>query len=162
MIDFDFSKSFHEGIKAAQHAEISRAEIAQVIDALSTQIASLTDGKLEIFIGETDNILRSMAAVAIKINRFDAPPRPPVPTKDKWIYARNVKAEEPNAARLAKWEQSSEGYPCRITFNETDVRCHDREALLHALADMLSDAWVGEQLKNLLSRPLATEDSAPA
>lgn len=81
---------------------------------------------------------------------------------DKWICARNVKAEEPNEARLAQWEQFSDGYPCRITFNETDVRCHDREALLHALADMLSNAWVGEQLRNLLSRPPATEDGPPA
>lgn len=77
--------------------------------------------------------------------------------KEPWIAARNPKAADAEWVKLAKWERPQEGFPCLLV-DKREVRCHDRESLEEAIAELLSNAWIGEQLRELLARPLNQGD----
>jgi hypothetical protein len=159
MSEFDFSGAFKQGLSAARQAEASRMEIREVIQDLSRQINVATDGQLEM------EILQHSPAVQL-LNYFtftkqlaslspplsSPQPEEPKDTSGLWICARNVKSNDDSFLRLAQWEQPHEGYPCTVTVSGKESRCHDKEALQNTLAAMLSDAWVGERLRQLLSR----------
>lgn len=165
MSEFDFSGAFKQGLDAALQAEVSRMEIRGVIQDLSRQINIATDGRLEIEIlqynpaAQLFNYFTSTKQLAT-LSPPQASPQPEEPkeTSGLWICARNVKSNDDSFLRLAKWEQPHEGYPCTITVSGKESRSHDKESLQNTLAAMLSDAWVGERLRQLLSRERKPEN----
>jgi hypothetical protein len=171
----DFAAAFRQGQQAAQQAVTDKAEIDEVFGLLSRQLSDATDGKIVIFVDEINSLASGLVNMAIAANAL-ASGREGRLMKERWICARNLNAQDTSEERLAKWERPYEGYPCTLTFGNRDIRCHDREGLERGLAEMLQDAWVGEKLLKLISRPLkqalenpesaapsdqSTDDSAP-
>jgi hypothetical protein len=83
-------------------------------------------------------------------NFFDTTPSETEP----WITARNPKAADSSWAKLARWDRPHDGYPCLLSYDNKDVRCHDQDSLAEAIAELLASSWGGEKLHALLSRPL--------
>ena len=53
---------------------------------------------------------------------------------------------------IAVWKiNESDGYPCVISYNKRDVSCKDKETLIKALNDLMSDASTGEILLRLMN-----------
>jgi hypothetical protein len=151
----DFIKAFEQGQRAAEQAIESKAEISEVIRSLAQELMQATDGKLEIGIADSSSLMSAFALWGSFTTGVKS--KPPIPggiVKPQAIYARNLKAINTDLVTLAKWERPHQGYPCVIGFNGREIGCHDREALERALAEMLQNAWVGEQLRDLLERPL--------
>lgn len=163
----DFAEAFKLGQRNAKDAEVAKAEISDVIRTLSGQLSSATDGKLTIYIAEESSWAAAIWNTAQFANRLSGK-TDPAPVKEQAICARNLKAEDRSGKRLARWVVPHEGYPCVLGFSGQEVRCHDRSALEGAFAGMLQDAWIGEQLAELIGRPEAQsvsegkEDSEPA
>jgi hypothetical protein len=157
----DFAAAFRQGQQAAQQAVVDKAEINEVLDALSRQLSEATDGRIVISIAEFPSLAGGIANFAIAAQQAIAGGSERRLLKERWICARNVKAQDTSEKKLAKWERPFEGYPCTITFDNRDVRCHDRDGLERGLAEMLQDAWVGEKLRELVNRPLTQEADEP-
>jgi hypothetical protein len=149
----DFIKAFEQGQRAAEQAIESKAEINEVIRSLAQELMQATDGKLEIGIADSSSLSFDVWG-SFTTGVKSKPPIPGGIVKPQAIYARNLKAINTDLVTLAKWERPHQGYPCVIAFNGREIGCHDREALERALAEMLQNAWVGEQLRALLERPL--------
>jgi hypothetical protein len=154
----DFGAAFNQGQRAADQAITNKAEIDEVLDRVSRDISNATDGRLKVFIAEITSPGAAFAALALSAQGVFSGSPTRRSFKEHWICASNPKAENQNERKLlAKWAVPYEGYPCTVTFNNHEVRCHDREGLEQALAEMLADAWVGERLRELLNLPLAME-----
>jgi len=82
---------------------------------------------------------------------FSSPPR----AKEKYwgVAVRNPKAEDKSPRRLALWEQSRGGYPCKVSWGNVDHNCNDKESLEGCLASMLEDAIVGETIAAIMRIP---------
>ena len=150
MSNFNFLGAFEEGIEASRRAEAARTEIEQIIDSLSRQLNEATSGRLKIDVIESQDILASFA----KWNSVFAGHglQNSKPQKSEWIGAKNLQAENDSYVKLAKWDRPHAGYPCTLTFNGRDLRCHDRDSLEESLAELLRDSLVGEALRQLLQR----------
>jgi hypothetical protein len=157
----DFADAFKRGQDAAAQAAASRAEISEVFAEVNKQLDDATDGKLEIkwqrFAKPQKKTVADLLGGAASINawlsRLD-----PAET-EPWIAARNPQAADDGWVQLAKWYRPQEGYPCELTYDKTDSRCHDRAALAEALAEMLANASIGELIRKLLDRPLKESKS---
>ena len=155
MSNFNFVDAFNKGLEASVHAEAAREEINQVIKALSKQLHDATDGRVQIEVIESNDLISSIFNFPNPLlsgTSADLKKR-----KSQWIGARNVKAKDSGYVRLAKWERPHEGYPCTLTLNGRELRSHDRESLEESLAAMLQDSLVGEHLRELINRPPAQE-----
>lgn len=147
----DFTAAFKQGQKAAQQAFDARAEISSVLKDMFDEIIKTTNGLIEISIIEFSSPIEKLASTVALLGSETLKP---THKKSEWIGARNPKSFDNQFYKIAKWEQPHEGYPCTITYNNNDVRCHDAEGLKQALAGMLADSWVGDQLRHLIEKPL--------
>lgn len=145
----DFAAAFKQGQVAAQLAIKAKTEIDEAFSAFSRGLSDATNGKLTAFRAEYSS-LPGLINSAIASMAETSRPQP----KESWICVRNLLAENTKDKKLARWERPHEGFPCTIIYDKQQVRCHDRDGLESALADFLSNAWVGEQLRELLERPL--------
>ncbi|MEX3934825.1 hypothetical protein AB4Y32_24060 [Paraburkholderia phymatum] len=150
----DFADAFKRGQDAAALAAQARAELEEVFAEAREQLLNATDGKLELSMrgfpkprkrSPAEVLLGGAIAWAAALEERETEP---------WIAARNPKAEDTEWVRLAKWDRPQEGYPCQISYDRTDVRCHDRTAFADAIGEMLANAWIGEKLRELLNLPL--------
>jgi hypothetical protein len=151
----DFTDAFKRGQDAAALAAQARAEIEEILDDAKKQLLAATDGKLEL--GRCDfpkprkrspgDLLVGAAfnALALSLESKEM---------EVWIAGRNPKAIDTDWVKLAKWDRPQEGYPCQLTYDRTDVRCHDKTALAEAIGELLANASIGEKLRELLSLPL--------
>lgn len=147
----DFAAAFKAGQAAAKSAVVARKQIADVIAAVGDSLHAATDGKLTIFEGESNSLAGSLWATAQFANRLSGK-TDPAPIKERSIWAKNLLAIDKSSIRLARWTVPHEGFPCVLAYGGQEVRCHDRAALEAAFADLLKDAWVGDQLGKLLAR----------
>jgi hypothetical protein len=149
----DFADAFKRGQEAAVHAAQARAQVDEVFFAAKQQLLDATDGRLELGRQQFEKPRKRTAAEVLGVasleNFLNATPRETEP----WIAACNPKATDSNWIKLAKWERPREGYPCLLSYDKRDVRCHDQESLAEAIAELLANAWVGERLQELLARP---------
>jgi hypothetical protein len=150
----DFAGAFHEGQAAASRAQIAREEIRTVFAALSRQLLAATDGRLNVAIGTPANTLAKWMDLAAGVSKALKPPGAAEDPQVRWICGCNPRAVDASMRAVALWHQPSEGYPCIITVQNTELRCHDRESLEEALLSMLRMAWVAEQLTELVNRPV--------
>ncbi|ASF46086.1 hypothetical protein [Methylovulum psychrotolerans] len=146
----DFIAAFNKGLDAAQIAEKNKREINSVFDELNKQLANATKGNVNIQIRECEKApdfnplggsridFRNIKYQAIcAINPLF--PFPVSPTKE-----------------IATWSQDRTGYPCKISFGTKEHYCEDKVALENALALMLQDPIVGENLAELMAMSKAS------
>jgi hypothetical protein len=147
----DFLEAFQQGQRAAKQSGDANAEIDAVLQLFKAKVLEATGGKLQIYVAGLPDIL----GFGNLVNLTNAITKPPAPGRaaPKAIYARNIQSSNTTATKLAHWLRPHEGYPCTISFNNQEIGCHDRDGLERGLAAMLQDAWVGEQLQNLLAQP---------
>ncbi|MCL2873133.1 MAG: hypothetical protein FWF41_09250 [Betaproteobacteria bacterium] len=149
----DFAAAFQAGQVAAKNAEIAKKQIADVISAVAASLKKATDGKLTIFEAESSSIFEMPGLLA---NRFSGK-TDPAPVKERAICAKNPLAADKSSIRIARWTVPHEGFPCVLAYAGQEVRCHDQAALKDAFADLLRNAWVGDQLGGLLAREAPSE-----
>jgi hypothetical protein len=152
----DFRAAFKTGQEAAIQAELARKDIDDVFSEICTQLAEVTEGKVEIRRHEYEKQNNWFKGGAI--NLFE-------PREIYWaIAARNPKAGDNKLRQIALWEQGRTGYPCKISWGDIDRTCHDRESLEDCLASLLGDPVVGEKLRGvmMLPPPQETGESATA
>lgn len=136
----DFKKSFDLGLDSARLAESNRAEISAVFDELNRQIDTASEGK-----------------IIVQRERFEDPAENPflvvLGNRPKYwaISARHKIHTNAKPFELAKWHQESRGYPCKITLEDTNFFCENKEALELALAELLQNPSVGTAFFRLLN-----------
>jgi hypothetical protein len=136
----DYAKALNEGFEAAQRTERARKEIDEVFDDLNNQIINASDGKLRIERMRKEKVQGILPRSFIYSN----------PIEYYWVIsAYNPKIGESKQYDLAKWIQDRNGYPCKVTWNQQEHICEDRQALSSCLAELLSDPIVGEKLYTL-------------
>lgn len=151
----DFADAFKRGQNAAALAAAARAEVSAVFAEVNEQLNVATEGKLEI--GRLDfekPKKKTVADVLGGTSMHTLLARLEPAETEPWIAARNPQAANDKWVQLARWYRPQEGYPCQLTYDKTDARCHDRIALAEALAEMLANASIGEQIRKLLNLPL--------
>ncbi|MGN7982221.1 hypothetical protein [Burkholderia sp. 22313] len=151
----DFADAFKRGQEAAENAARARAEVDAVFEAAKSELLTVSEGRIELdrrlFEKPRQRTLADMFLTASAI-RVGEPKE-----TEPWVAARNPKAVDAEWVKLAKWERPHEGYPCVLSYNSRDVRCHDRESLSEAIGELLASSWGGERLHGLLGRPLKPE-----
>lgn len=137
----NFLDSFKQGLLAAEKSIANKQEIDGVINSLSKQLGEATGGNLKIFICEKPKPISGF---------FD------VRSAEQTLLSRQlvIAAVNPQAdygpKPLAEWGVDESGYPCRITMEDTEVYCEDKESLEKALAYLLSTPETGKKLKALI------------
>ncbi len=135
----DFRAAFRSGQEAAERAELARKEIDQVFVELNQQLSEPTGGNVVISRHELE---KRDSTFGIQI--FGAP------VEKYWVLAAQNPKAKGNGRQLCNWEQSHGGYPCKISWDDTEHVCNDRESLQEALAFMLSDPTIGEQISRVM------------
>jgi len=136
------------GIHAAERAEGNRQEISDIFNELNSQLKKETSGKIEIRITERSEPLNPFKLALLK---------------ERPMLYRTIEARNPQVTlsekELAKWNQDSYGYPCKIQFGDQEIYCEDKAGLEEGLSTMLSDPIIGEILYKLMSLPPQEEQS---
>ena len=143
----DFAAAFEAGQVAARNASTHRSEIEQVFGAVTQQLSKATGGALVLYRADVSGFFSLIESALTPAAEKKTG------TKKQSVNARNVKAEDTSGTVLARWEEPHEGYPCVLTYDNSIVRCHDKDGVEAAFADFLSNAWVGDQLQKLLALP---------
>ncbi len=155
----DFADAFKRGQEAAARAARARAEVDQVIADVRQSLLNETNGSIEIGEQEFEKPRKRTLAdqfvgsIALLNTLTTA-------ETELWLAARNPLAVDKAWKKLAKFERPHEGYPCVVSYDNNDVRCHDRSAFEDAIAELLASSWGGEVLFGLLSRPAKSQDAA--
>jgi len=144
----DFITAFNTGLDAAQIAEKNKREINSVFDELNQQLAEVTDGRVNIQIrnrlkeAPPENMAERMAPLFLRKS-----------IEYRAICAINPLSPQspPPVKEIATWSQDRTGYPCKISFGIKEHYCEDKVALENALALMLQDPIVGENLAKLMA-----------
>lgn len=144
----DFADAFKRGQDAAAQAAAARTEINDVFKEVNEQLNAATEGKLEIGRQNFEKTKKKTVADLLGGASMIFLERLQPAETEPWIAARNPRATSDAWVQLAKWYRPQEGYPCRLTYDKTDSSCHDRTALAEALAEMLANASVGEQIRH--------------
>jgi hypothetical protein len=158
----DFAEAFNRGQEAALIAAKARAQVDEVFENAKMQLLKVTDGQLELGRArfakpkKRTNAAEFLASGALG-SLFDNSPA----EMELWIAARNPKAVDAAWIKLAKWDRPTDGFPCLLSYDNKEVRCHDQESLADAIAELLASSWGGEKLHELLNRP-AKPDAAGA
>lgn len=137
--------SLHKGLTAAKNAEYNRKEVDSVFEELNQLLTGATDGKVAIKrIQFTEPVDLSRAASG-SLSAFFA--------RGKYwaLAAVFLPSGTIEYTELAKWEQDSSGYPCRLSFGATRFTCEDRAALEEVLETLLADSAVGEILHKYMN-----------
>ncbi|MBX9432519.1 hypothetical protein KY487_25170, partial [Ralstonia pseudosolanacearum] len=142
----DFAAAFNRGQEAAALAAEARREIDEIFNTASRQLLDVTGGKLELGRFDfkkspkaafaTPGVMRSLESFFGQVSHEIEP----------WIAARNPMAADQDWVKLAKWDQPQGGFPCVLSYDKRDVRCHNQEALAEAIAELLASPWAGERL----------------
>ncbi|CAE6724726.1 hypothetical protein [Paraburkholderia nemoris] len=152
----DFADAFNRGQAAAVLAAQARAQVDEVFASAKQQLLEATNGRLELERRQFEKPRRRTAADMFGVANIENMLNPIPREMEPWIAARNPTAVDSEWVKLAKWERPQEGFPCLLSYDKRDVRCHDQESLAEAIAELLANAWVGERLRELLDRPEKT------
>ncbi|MBT9096624.1 hypothetical protein KFZ76_02715 [Methylovulum psychrotolerans] len=139
----DFVAAFNKGLDAAQIAEKNKHEIDSVFDELNKQLAEVAHGRVKFerkeCLKNNDDGLLSGSRVAFRDMKYQA------------LCAMNPLSPQSPAKEIATWRQNRMGYPCKISFGTKEHYCEDKFTLENALALMLQDPIVGENLAKLVA-----------
>lgn len=154
----NFSAAFEQGQAAAESAAVANSEIDEIFREMEGELREITGGKL---IVSVEKPARFLNLIITATSLFSGEPSAG-PSEDFWICVKNETAADLNPVRLARFERPYEGYPCRIQYGKNDVRCNDGTALAAALKNMLTNAWVAHELREVMSRPPKQEPNGAA
>ncbi|MCL4653009.1 hypothetical protein [Burkholderia multivorans] len=154
----DFADAFKRGQDAAARAAEARAEVDQVVTDVRQSVFNETNGRVEIGQQRFEKPRKRSIAEQFATSIALLTATEPTPT-ELWLAARNPLAIDASWEKLAKFERPHEGYPCVVSYDNRDVRCHDRSSLEDAIAELLASSWGGETLFSLLNRPLKPRDA---
>lgn len=133
----DFKESFNIGMAAATQAEENHAEVQRIFDALNRDLGEITNGLVQFDICEFEE---ETGPLSIKL--FDR-------TYDA-VAVRNPKAGS-SWLELAKWEQDSSGYPCKIHLPQGIKYCEDQDAVSSALSSLIAEVDVAKKIRRLMA-----------
>ncbi|MBU9606811.1 hypothetical protein [Burkholderia multivorans] len=154
----DFADAFRRGQEAAAEAARAREEVDAVFATVKQELLDASEGRIELARMSFEKPrMRTLADMLAPLANLQAPARAEM---EPWIPARNPKAADGSWVKLAKWSRPHEGYPCVLSYDSRDVRCHDRESLSDAVGELLASSWGGEKLRSLLNLPLKPVDGA--
>lgn len=154
----NFTSAFKQGQKSAECASAFRKEIDEVFKALTNELSEATEGKLVISLETSFRPFAEFARVAVAASAMLTGEAPRSPRRETWICAGNPYSDVKTPVQLAKFDRPYEGYPCTITYGKSDVRCNDRTSLELGLSEMLTDAWIADQLRQVISLPPAPKE----
>jgi len=137
----DFKIAFRQGLNEAGKAIKARIEIKRVFEELNKQIGEISDNKVQIELQKFKEDVNVLDLIKF--------PFPQVPTYTA-IAAFNPRVKNSPMKPLARWQQESKGYPCKISWDGNTKYCEDRNALEHALSELLKDPLIGEDLDSLM------------
>lgn len=144
---FDFSKSFQQGLDAAELALQKRREINSVIRTLNTQVLSASKGKISIEQQMKTNGLQS-------IGKLFAGSTTTSIFGNNYLIAKNTSTETTDD--LCVFEPSPNGYPCKLEYSDQSAYCNDKESLELQLSDMLSHPDIGKKMVRLMNAKPST------
>ena len=153
----DFSAAFEQGQAAAETAALANAEIDDIFSKMASELSDVTGGKLTVSL---EDGTRYVSGLMMTIQTITGNPTVG-PSEEYWICASNPSAAKSLPVRLAKFVRPYEGYPCQIVYGKSSMRCNDGTALAAALKDMLANAWVAHELRQIMNRPPRQEGEAP-
>lgn len=145
----DFKNSLTAGLQAAQKARDNKKEIFGVIKDLSESVSDYSQGRVSLEITKerklatNQTVLTAAASAFTGVNPYiDYEALSLVTWKDQ------TKVKE----AIAEWRlNESDGYPCVISYGKEDVRCRNKEMLVKALNELMSNASTGEVLLKLMN-----------
>lgn len=138
----DFKKFLAIGLQAAADAQRRRDEIKGVMTELGRQVLEATDNTVLISIGEWDPSSLNSLMKLVDPEKYGP---------HLAIIATAIKSPAKNKEALARWEQSKDGYPCKITIASDVFNCEDKNGLEDCLEWLLQDPVVGEKIQKLIS-----------
>lgn len=144
-----FSTAFKQGQAAAESAAVANSEIDEIFREMADELREITEGKLIVSVEKSDRFLNVVMTV-VKMSTGEPSAGP---SEDFWICVKNPTAANSNLVKLARFERPYEGYPCSIQYGKNDERCNDGIALAAALKNMLTNAWVAHELREVMGRP---------
>nr|WP_156134757.1 hypothetical protein [Methylobacterium sp. ZNC0032] len=133
----DFKAQIQRGLRAHEQANSDKAEIKAVFKELSQQLSEATSEQVTLFISEESDFLTAIQNFG-KIVRTD--------TKKYGIYVQNGQNPSSPSHKIAGWEPSKTGYPCKLSFNGDKFECHDRKSLEEALGRLLASSETGRMI----------------
>ena len=147
-----FGDAFKRGQNAADRATRANKEVDEVIQAVAAEVFAATEETIAIKIEKHPfaSLVEPIAFLKGISARRD---------EFKFVGARNVEAMDRSPVELATWTRSEAGYPCTLSYGETEVHAHDRVSLESAFAELLASPHAGTRLQELLNRerpPLTT------
>ncbi|MCU7295048.1 hypothetical protein OM315_24360 [Escherichia albertii] len=145
----DFKNSLAVGIEAAKKARSNKEEIFSIISELSDSIKEYSQGRVFLKITSEKKLASNQTALTAVVSSFTNIN----PYIDYEALSFVTKREQTEVKEnIAVWKiNESDGYPCVISYNKRDVRCKDKETLIKALNDLMSDASTGEILLRLMN-----------
>lgn len=141
----DFTQAIAVGIGAANAAAKNLAEIDSVFADLNDQLYKVTGRSIE---------LRPMPFQE-KFNVFSKPEQMFV---RKSYMAIGIISSSLPPKEIARWEVSPSGYPCTISFESGTSICSDKKGLENALADLLREPFVGQEITRRMQDPMPAAD----
>lgn len=135
----DFKSAIAVGLQAAIDAERRRNEVRSVFIELDKQVHEATNGEIRIAIEVWDPAGVNSLLKLVDRSKF-------IPDRAIVAIGKTGKQKE----MLAKWEQSKDGYPCKIEIGADVYSCEDRVGLEQCLRSLLEDPTVGEKLHRLM------------
>lgn len=139
----DFKKFLAIGLQAATDAQRRRDEIKEVMTELATQVLEATSGNILISVEEWDPLSLNNLMKLVNPEKYGS--------NNLAIVATASKNPAKNKEALARWEQSKDGYPCKITIGSDVYNCEDKTGLETCLQLLLQDPIVGEKIQKLIS-----------
>jgi|GEM_PF-5364332 len=145
----DFKNSLAVGLEAAKKARSNKEEIFGVISDLSDSIKEFSQGRVSLKVTSERKLAANHTAFTAVVSSFTNVN----PYIDYEALSFVTKTEQTEVKeKIADWNiNESDGYPCVISYNKRDVRCKDKEMLIKALNDLMSDASTGEALLRLVN-----------
>ena len=150
----NFAQSLQQGLDAARLAKSQQKEIEETFDSLRDAVKEATDHKIDLRIERrySNNSIMDQAARALATMTSVAGQT----VIEAFVVGASVNFQK--LQTLANWETSSVGgYPCRLTFDNKDLICHDRESLESAFDEMLSTPLIGKKILSLISSTTAED-----
>ncbi|WP_049012909.1 hypothetical protein, partial [Citrobacter freundii] len=124
-------------------------EIFSVINELSNTIKEFSDGRVSLKVTSERKLASNHTSFTAAVSAFTNV-NPYIDYEALSFITRRDQTEIKEM--IADWKlNESDGYPCVISYNKRDIRCKDKEMLIKALNDLMSDASTGEALLRMVN-----------
>lgn len=146
----DFKESLQAGLDAAARAANNKKEIRRVIKSVSQEISNISNQKATLGIynfadEKPENTpLAYMALAAQALSNVKRASHKGLGVGD---------SDGSNGIEIARWSESENGYPCKITFAGQDIYCNNKDELEGAFLDLLREISTGEAIIRKMKNP---------